>query len=268
MRFAEFMLKAIQELARAAGRAAMEHYGNSEGIDWKADQSPLTLADRAAHRTIVEGLRQIDPRYPVLSEESDPAEVANRLTWPVFWLVDPLDGTKEFIKQTGEFTINIALIENHQPILGVVHAPVLELTWAATKGGGAVVIEEKSGATGRLQTRSWPGEKPVIVASRDHAGPQVEALFQRYPEASTRSMGSSLKFCLIAEGAADLYLRDVPTMEWDTGAAQAIVEEAGGVVTDLSGKRLTYNKANLRNPSLLTRGDPDFMPELALVQAD
>ena len=268
MPFAQKMLHKVIALTREAGKAAMAHYGRKDGIDWKADQSPLTLADRAAHKILVEGLRALEGGYPVLSEESSAEDIAGRKEWPVFWLVDPLDGTKEFIKQTGEFTVNVALIQGNEPVLGVIHAPVLERTWAAARGCGALVVDDRSGDETPLGARVWPGEQPVIVASRDHAGPQVAALFARYPEAETRSMGSSLKFCLVAAGEADLYLRDVPTMEWDTGAAQAIVEEAGGVVTDLAGRRLLYNKDDLRNPSLLTRGDPTFSPELGQAMSE
>ena len=256
------MMEELLAIARGAGEEVLRYYGQGGAVQKKADNSPLTLADRAAHTYIAQRLRAFDAEGFLLSEESPEEEVAGRHGWSAFWLVDPLDGTKEFIKQSGEFTINIAKVENGVPVRGVVHAPVLGETWYAEKGQGAWKMAEGQ-APQRLRTRAWPGDEPVIVASRDHAGPQVAELFRRYPGAQTASMGSSLKFCLVAEGKADLYLRDVPTMEWDTGAAQIIVEEAGGQVTDLAGKVLSYNKASLRNPFLLTRGDPDFFPPLA-----
>ena len=191
---------------------------------------------------------------PILSEESETIETSERQRWSTFWLVDPLDGTKEFIKKSGEFTVNIALIKEGESVLGVVHAPVLDLTYTAQLGVGAYKRAQGAEAE-RISVAAADPERLSIVASRDHAGPQVQTLLERFPTAQTQSMGSSLKFCLVAEGKADIYLRDVPTMEWDTGAAQCVVEAAGGAVQLLEGKRLTYNKDNLRNPSLVTLGD-------------
>ncbi|MCC5790062.1 MAG: 3'(2'),5'-bisphosphate nucleotidase CysQ [Opitutales bacterium] len=255
------MIEKLLEIAAKAGSEAMKYYGLSEGTIQKQDESPLTLADCASHRCIVDLLREAYPEIPVLSEESTEEELAGRKNWHTFWLVDPLDGTKEFIKQSGEFTVNIALVVGKEPVAGVIHAPVLGKSWSAEKGKGAQLHEEKK-RPNVLRSRQWQAKEPVFVASRDHAGPQVKSLIEKYPAAITTSMGSSLKFCLVAEGKADLYLRDVPTMEWDTAAAQIIVEEAGGLLTDLQGKRLSYNKAVLRNPALLTLGDPTFWPEL------
>ena len=255
------MIQNILRIAKEAGKEAMKFYGSSEGTVQKEDESPLTLADCASHRCIEKLLREAYPDIPVLSEESAEGELKGRSGWSRFWLVDPLDGTKEFIKQSGEFTVNIALVEGNAPVAGVIHAPVLRKSWWGEKGEG-VFLQEAESAPKPLQSRPWKEETPVFVASRDHAGPMVKKLFAKYPSAETTSMGSSLKFCLVAEGKADLYLRDVPTMEWDTAAAQIIVEEAGGQVTDLEGNRLTYNKEVLRNPALLTRGDSSFWPDI------
>lgn len=255
------MIQNILRIAKEAGKEAMKFYGSPEGTVLKEDASPLTLADSASHRCIEKLLREAYPDIPVLSEESSEEDLQGRRGWSKFWLVDPLDGTKEFIKQSGEFTVNIALVEGNAPVAGVIHAPVLGKSWWAEKGNG-VFSQKGEGAPEPLQSRTWQEEAPIFVASRDHAGPMVKDLIAKYPMAETTSMGSSLKFCLVAEGKADLYLRDVPTMEWDTAAAQIIVEEAGGRVTDLEGKRLTYNKEVLRNPALLARGDSAFWPDL------
>lgn len=250
-------LDAIVAIARDAGHVILDYYGQPAPVDYKADDSPLTQADRASHRHIVAALRELTPEIPVLSEESDPDEIAERRTWNRFWLVDPLDGTKEFIKQTGQFTVNIALVEGHEPVLGVVHVPVQKLTYWASADGA--YKQEGEDEPERIGVRMADAERLTVVASRDHAGPDVAAILERMAEAGVEvdsaSMGSSLKFCLVAEGAADFYPRTVPTMEWDTAAAQCVVETAGGQVTTLGGERLGYNKESLRNPSIVTFGD-------------
>lgn len=244
----------VRDIAKQAGQAILNFYGTELAIEAKSDSSPLTKADLASHHLIVHALRAQFVDIPVLSEEAANIDQADRKRWKTFWLVDPLDGTKEFIKQTGYFTVNIALVHNGEPVLGVIYAPVHEIEYFAWLDGGAFF----GGANGdpqSIRTRGFDLIKPGIVASRDHAGPKVEALLKRFPDASTLSIGSSLKFCLIAEGKADVYLRDVPTMEWDTAAAQCIVEQAGGLLLTLSGERLLYNKESLVNPQLLTVGD-------------
>lgn len=250
------MIKAILEIAAQAGVEVLKHYGRVTATA-KADQSPLTAADLASHELISRELTRLDSSCPVLSEESEAIEFAARQHWQRFWLIDPLDGTKEFLKQSGEFTINIALIEQGSPVLGVVYAPVLR-RWYWAECGGKAFKRSGESSPQPIQVRTPQPNRLTIVASRDHAGPQVGDLLARFPTAETSSMGSSLKFCLVAEGAADIYLRDVPTMEWDTGAAQCIVEAAGGIVADLAGVPLSYNKPQLRNPSLITLGDPRF----------
>jgi 3'(2'), 5'-bisphosphate nucleotidase len=232
----------ICEFAVEAGRRIMPYYRAAIKVTSKEDKSPLTDADLASHDYLTGVLRHA----PVISEESEPSSL------PVgrYWLVDPLDGTKEFLKGTNEFTVNIALIENNYPVLGVVHAPALDLTYCAAVCLGAW---RRPGA--KIAVRPPDLANLAIVASKDHAGPLVQRLLARHPTASLRSMGSSLKFCLVAEGAADIYLRDIPTMEWDTAAAQCIVEAAGGRICALDGTRLRYGKEGLRNPALLTVGD-------------
>lgn len=251
------LLADVREIAARAGREILEYHGREVPVEYKADDSPLTLADRASHQVIVDALGALTPEIPVLSEESSDEETAERRSWSRFWLVDPLDGTKEFIKQTGEFTVNIALVEGDRPMLGVVHIPVSGVTYEATRGLGARVLRpgEEPAA---IRVRRADRDRLTVVASRDHAGPRVKAFLESLEGAEVTSMGSSLKFCLVAEGKADFYPRVVPTMEWDTGAAQCIVEEAGGVLTDLDGRALRYNKECLRNPSIMTYGDRDI----------
>lgn len=254
------MLTQIRRIAEEAGARILTYYADEIPVDYKADDSPLTQADRAAHHLIVDRLRAAFPEIPVLSEESDPAEIAERRSWRRFWLVDPLDGTKEFIKKTGQFTVNIALIEDGEPTLGVVYIPAQNVTYFARRGDGAF-RQNGDGAAAQICVRAADPERVVVVASRDHAGPEVAAILERIAaagiEVESASMGSSLKFCLVAEGAADFYPRTVPTMEWDTAAAQCVVEEAGGAVTTLDGERLRYNKESLRNPSVMAFGDAD-----------
>ncbi|MFE8599728.1 3'(2'),5'-bisphosphate nucleotidase CysQ [Archangium violaceum] len=256
----EALVSAVCEVAREAGRATLQFHGGAVSVERKGDDSPLTAADKAAHALILDALRRLTPDIPVLSEESSEKDVAGRRAWSTFWLVDPLDGTKEFIKGSGEFTVNIALISGIGPVLGVVHVPVTGVTYWGSQGAGAFVARPGQ-APVAIRTRPANLERLVIVASKDHAGPQVEALLQRLTTASTANLGSSLKFCLIAEGKADFYPRLQPTCEWDTGAAQCVLEAAGGGVTDLTGRRLVYNKEQILNPSFLAFGDsrPDWL---------
>lgn len=257
------LLSAVRKIARRAGDAILDHYGSPVPVEYKGDDSPLTQADEASHHLIQESLEDL-AEIPVLSEESEAHVAEARHRWNEFWLVDPLDGTKEFIKQSGEFTVNIALIEDELPTLGVIYVPAQDLTFFATETDGAC-RQKANEPPEPIRTRSVDLEHPVVVASRDHAGPALDTFLSNLPGADLESMGSSLKFCLVASGRADVYFRDVPTMEWDTGAAQCIVEAAGGLVCSFEGHRLTYNKDSLRNPSLITVGDPSwdwqsFMP--------
>jgi len=251
------MIENIQSIAREAGKAIISYYGQPVPVEKKADDSPLTKADLAAHHVIVKGLLALDESIPVLSEEAIEVAFEEREKWDQFWVVDPMDGTKEFIKQTGEFTVNIALVRLGKPVLGVVYVPAQDLYYWAENGKGAFK-QQGDDAAFSIKVRSANEKNLSIVASRDHAGPMVKELLERFPAAETQSMGSSLKFCLVAEGRADIYLRDVPTMEWDTAAAQCIVEQAGGVVQDIDGQTLGYNKPVLRNPSIITLGESTF----------
>jgi 3'(2'), 5'-bisphosphate nucleotidase len=251
-------LEPVVSLAERAGAAILEVYeraGPGPGVTWKEDRTPLTEADRASHRVIAEGLQELTPQIPVISEEGREAEWARIPLDALHWMVDPLDGTKEFLKRTGEFTVNIAMVDGGRAVAGVVHAPALRRSWLGGKDGAQV---RSPGERSDLRVRRADRSRLGIVASRDHAGPRVTALLQALAGAETLSMGSSLKFCLIAEGRADLYLRDGPTMEWDTAAAQAVLEAAGGGVFTLDGGPLRYGKEGRRNPHFVAAGDPDL----------
>jgi 3'(2'), 5'-bisphosphate nucleotidase len=244
----------VCELANQAGEKVMRFYGNGADIRLKADASPLTAADEASHRFLMEALQELLPEAPVVSEESNGATEYSTDHSNFFWLVDPLDGTKEFIKKTNEFTINIALMKDDMPVLGVVHAPALNLTYYGGREFGAWRQADNEPPTA-ISTRGAASSGLAVVASKDHTGPLVNAMLARLKNPQLRSMGSSLKFCLVAEGKADLYLRDLPTMEWDTAAAQCIVEAAGGSVYSLDGETLRYGKPSLKNPAIMTVGD-------------
>ncbi len=246
----------VRKLARRAGAAILQIYSGTFSVEHKSDNSPLTAADMAAHRIIVEGLHALTPDIPVLSEESAGIDWAIRKAWPRHWLVDPLDGTREFIKRNGEFTVNIALIEDHAPVLGVVLAPVTSELYFALRQEGAFVERTPGAMPQPIETRPAPSI-PVVAGSRSHAQERTGAMLANLGEHRMVSMGSSLKFCLIARGEADLYLRLGPTSEWDTAAAQCVLCEAGGGVFDLHGEPLRYNaRDSLINPEFVAVGDP------------
>ncbi len=254
----------IIELAIVAGHRILEIYNTDFGVEQKPDNTPLTAADMAAHHIIIEGLGQLTPDIPVLSEESATIPFEKRSQWQRYWLVDPLDGTREFVKRNGEFTVNIALIDNHESVLGVVYAPVTGATYYAARGMGAFKktrggMSNNGNKTIAIHTRRKTANNTVITGSRSHRGSSLEAFLQKVGNHEVISMGSSLKSCLVAEGHADIYPRLGPTSEWDTAAAQCIVEEAGGRITKTDMQPLRYNtKDELLNPYFLVIGDPDF----------
>ncbi|MFH8135283.1 3'(2'),5'-bisphosphate nucleotidase CysQ [Pantoea osteomyelitidis] len=232
------MLEQICQLARAAGDAIMEVYDGQAPLDvsHKSDDSPVTAADLAAHRIILQGLQALTPDVPVLSEE-DPPGWEVRQQWQRYWLVDPLDGTKEFLKRNGEFTVNIALIEQGKPVLGVVYAPALGVIYAAAEGKA---WKEENG--NRMQIQAADARPPLVVISRSHAASddELKEYLNQLGEHQTTAIGSSLKFCLVAEGKAQLYPRFGPTNIWDTGAGHAVAIAAGAHVHDWNGKTLDY----------------------------
>lgn len=236
-----------EKAARKAGEEILKIYDSGDfSIEAKADNSPLTLADKAAHKAIVSVLESSN--IPVLSEEGRTIPYDERKNWDYFWMIDPLDGTKEFIKKNGEFTVNIALIHNKKPVLGIVYPPVLDQMYVAVKGQGATLDGHAIQTSGRKLNE--PNLK--TVASRSHMSPETEGFLSELTNPEIVSKGSSLKLLMVASGEADVYPRFGPTMEWDTAAAQIVVEEAGGQVllTDQSGP-IQYNKENLLNPYFL-----------------
>ena len=241
-------------LAESAGQRILEIYEAGFEITDKADNTPLTDADLAAHTTIVEGLAQLTPDIPILSEESTSIPFEERQQWTRYWLIDPLDGTREFIKRNGEFTVNIALIENHEPILGVIQVPCNGILYYAWRSGGAWKRMPEQAAE-QIAVREPSEEQLVVAGSRSHQSETITEFLDKIGSHRIFPMGSSLKSCLVAEGQADLYPRLGPTSEWDTAAAQCIVEEAGGHLTDTAMQPLRYNtKDSLLNPHFFVFG--------------
>ena len=248
-------IEKLSGLARHAGNAILDIYHSEFAVQDKEDRSPLTAADLASHRIIVDALQELTPEIPILSEESAAIPFETRRLWRRYWLIDPLDGTKEFIKRNGEFTVNIALIEAQRPVLGIVYVPVTGVLYCGGENIGA--FREAPGEERQKIAVCSHHQSPLRVAgSRSHASEGLQQLLANLGPHEMVSMGSSLKFCLVAEGSADLYPRLGPTSEWDTAAAQAVVEASGGRVTDLQLQPLRYNtKESLLNPHFLVFGD-------------
>ena len=251
------LLDAVIALSIDAGHAIMEIYAQDFSVAKKDDLSPLTEADMAAHHIIVAGLEKLTPELPILSEESAALPFTTRATWNRYWLVDPLDGTREFVKRNGEFTVNIALIENHKPVLGVVYVPVTGICYYARQGQGAHKQEVGNAqAPQHIHVRAWNGEQLIVAGSQSHRSDAFDIFLANIGDCQVISIGSSLKSCLVAEGKVHIYPRLGLTSEWDTAAAQCIVEEAGGQLTDTALRPLRYNtKESLLNPSFLVFGD-------------
>lgn len=247
-------IEAIKKIARKAGERILDIYENEDftkTVDFKADDSPLTIADKAAHEIIMSELNALGNEFPILSEEGTHDDYETRKSWTTYWCVDPLDGTKEFINKNGEFTVNIALIDDKVPVMGVVYAPVIDVMYAGQKGEGA--WKEVKGVPEKIQVNRKASAR-IAVRSKSHAAPEEEVVLKKYDVVDTISVGSSLKFCMVAEGKADVYYRHGPTMEWDTAAGQAVVEASGGHVLD-GDVPFRYNKENLLNGSFLVLGE-------------
>ncbi len=250
-------IEKIIEIAIRAGEAILNIYDTDFSVYEKSDLSPLTEADLAAHKVITNGLMELTPDIPILSEESAKIPYSLRQTWSRYWLVDPLDGTKEFVKRNGEFTVNIALIEEQRPILGVIYVPVSKVTYYGSRDGGAFKQLPDSAAE-VIRATPQHGSPIRVAGSRSHAGDSLKRYLENLGAHEIISMGSSLKSCLVAEGKADIYPRLGPTSEWDTGAAQAVVEAAGGKITDTKMQPLLYNsKESLLNPDFFVFGNLD-----------
>jgi 3'(2'), 5'-bisphosphate nucleotidase len=249
----------IINIAAKAANAILEIYNSDFSVENKQDNSPLTAADMASHETIITGLSELTPDIPILSEESATIPYATRRAWDRYWLVDPLDGTREFVKRNGEFTVNIALIDSNRPTLGVVYVPVTRLCYFASEGQGAYRQEDGQIAT-RIKTKTTPGDTFTVAGSRSHGSEQQQNFFKALgDDVEIIAIGSSLKLCLVAEGKVDIYPRFGPTSEWDTAAAHAIVTEAGGIVTNTKLEPLEYNqKDSVLNPHFLVIADASF----------
>ena len=249
-------------LAKAAGEVILDVYEKEYEIIQKADGSPVTTADHRAHHVIVEGLKNLTPDIPIVSEESDDLDDLTRLESDRVWLVDPLDGTKEFISRNGEFTVNIGLSENGRPVLGVVYCPYLDVCYFAAEGQGA--WRQKGGGTPeKMSVTTYDPKSPRMVASRSHSGKPVDLFRERLAEWSGSqpqivSMGSALKVCVLAQGDADVYPRLAPTSEWDTCASHCVLDEAGGQLLDCNGLVLRYNKENILNPWFVAIADGEI----------
>ena len=248
-------LPIFEKIAREAGQAILEVYNNEElfnQIEHKGDNSPLTLADKRSHDVIVAGLKEAYPNLPVISEEGANVPFEERKNYTDYLLIDPLDGTKEFINRNGEFTVNIAYIENGYPLAGFIYVPVHNVFYGGVNG---VAWKTDAEGTKRLYVNKKESER-IAVRSRSHASPEEDAVLKQYNVIKDISKGSSLKFCAVAEGSADLYYRHGPTMEWDTAAGQAVLEAAGGRVYrgNAEEERFYYNKENLLNPGFLCLG--------------
>lgn len=252
------LLNEVTLIARTAGEAIMEVYRGHIEVERKEDDSPLTVADLAANHVIQSSLKRLTPDVPIISEESASIDYSIRSTWRRYWLVDPLDGTREFIKRNDEFTVNIALIEDSRPVLGVVYAPALGLMYSASAETGAIK-QQGTSAPQIIRARTVHAEQPVVAGSRSHSNDKLDAFLKQVREKlgppRLLSLGSSLKICLVAEGEADVYPRLGPTSEWDTAAAQAVLECAGGCIVDTQGQPLRYNtKDSLLNPEFFACG--------------
>lgn len=258
----DFRVDDLIELTRRAGDAIMRVYETDFDVEHKSDESPLTKADLAAHRVIADGLRELTPGTPILSEESIPPPYDERRTWSRYWLVDPLDGTKEFVNRNGEFTVNIALIEDGRPTFGLVGVPVQRKIYVGDVGAGTCRCHEAGGVRELSGRPMRDGQTVTVVASRSHGGERLEdylgELAGIFPGVDRTPVGSSLKLCILAEGAADLYPRLGPTSEWDIGAAHAVLAAAGGDVWNVTGDPIEYNKEQFLNPEFIAVSDARY----------
>ena len=251
----ETLAPALLTLARQAGAAIMDVYATAFATRSKADHSPVTDADEAAEAIIVAGLRVLAPGLPVVAEEMAARGDLPKIAGDSFWLVDPLDGTREFVSRNGEFTVNIALIRAGRPVLGVVLAPALGgMAWLGTPSGARRFAGPGDREGIAIHARAMPAEGATVLVSRNHRDPETEGWLRTVKVAAEVAAGSSLKFCRLAEGAADLYPRFASISEWDTAAGQAVLEAAGGAVLTWDGAPLAYGKPGFRNPGYLARG--------------
>lgn len=252
------LLEQVVEVAAGAGQRILHWYERDYRVREKPDRTPVTDADLAAHHALVAGLGVLAPGVPIVSEEVPAGALDERRNWPWYWLLDPLDGTREFIRGSGEFTVNVALMHHGRPVLGVIHVPVSGASYFAARDGGAF-HQPNQGPARAMHTRATPAEPPLVAVSRARRGPRLHRFLTNLGPHHTIAMGSSLKSCLVAEGRADIYPCFGPTSEWDTAAAQCIVEEAGGWLVDLSMRPLRYNRRDsMLNPPFFACGARDY----------
>ncbi|MBN7771240.1 3'(2'),5'-bisphosphate nucleotidase CysQ [Marinobacter daepoensis] len=247
------ILPDVINIADEASEKVLHIYQSDFKVSYKEDRSPITAADLASHEIIVKGLRNLSRDIPILSEEGADVPWEERKKWRRFWLIDPIDGTRDFTQRTGEFTVNIAMIEDGEPVMGVVTAPALKEAFWGVKGEGAY-SRDRTGRVRRIRTAE-PKETLRVVASKNHLNDETRAFIESLGAHETVQAGSSLKFCRIAEGHADIYPRMGPTSEWDTAAAHAILLAAGGKVQTPEGESLTYGKENILNPYFIAAGN-------------
>lgn len=259
MRSFDELIPAVKKIAEQAAEAILAVYDTDFSVKNKDDQTPLTEADMASHKSICAGLKALSPDIPILSEESADISYAVRSSWDEYWLIDPLDGTREFVKRNGEFTVNIALIKQQRPVLGVVHVPVTGVCYFAAEGLGAFKQDADNDAV-EIRSKETNGTSFIVAGSRSHGSEQQQRFFTSLGEnVEVIAIGSSLKLCLVAEGQVDIYPRFGPTSEWDTAAAHCVVEQAGGLVSDTSLQALKYNtKDSFLNPHFLAIADQNF----------
>jgi len=268
----EGYIDSVIDISHDAGELILEVYQDGFNVEIKGDGTPLTIADQRSHNLICSRLLELTPDIPILSEESDKIEFADRSRWRTYWLVDPLDGTKEFVKKSGEFTVNIALMHENQPVLGVVHTPVKEWTHWGVHARGAWK-QVGNGSKQQIFAKTYSGGEATIVASKSHGQAKLEQFLANIEKAEgsykVSNMGSALKICLVAEGLGDIYPRLGLTSEWDTASADIIIREAGGKIIQPDGKLVVYNKENLLNPFFLAigAGDYDWLPFLEGIDA-
>jgi 3'(2'), 5'-bisphosphate nucleotidase len=256
------LIDQIIEIAEEAGRAIMGVYNSDFNYQLKTDLSPLTKADKISHQIICNRLMNLTPNIPILSEEDCDISFEARSQWEEYWLIDPLDGTKEFIKKNGEFTVNIALISDNLPVFGVINIPVFNQTYWGHIDIGSFIIE-KNKSTRKLNITKSSNSTLKIIASLSHPSNLLNKILERIDDYEILNKGSSLKFCLVASGKADLYPRFVPTCEWDTAAGQAIIKYAGGYIKDIDGKEITYNtKESFVNPSFIASNDNQLIERI------
>ena len=263
----EIYLDTVIDIAHDAGELITQVYRGEFDVEIKDDGTPLTIADQRSHNLICNRLLELTPEFPVLSEESDYITYEDRRHWRNYWLVDPLDGTKEFVKKSGEFTVNIALMHESQPVLGVVHTPTKEWTHWGVHARGAWK-QVGNGKREPVKTKSYAGGNAIVVASKSHGQKKLEQFLDNLEKTEgsydITNMGSALKICLVAEGIGDIYPRLGLTSEWDTASADIIIREAGGRIIQSNGKPVVYNKPNLLNPYFLAigEGEYDWLPLL------